>query len=690
MAKKEHITPITKEDFAKAYKSFDYKNSRESDDVTLAKKTWGELLESMKTGDGLPFKRYLQINFVCEGEENRKETTSNFFSFMTLKNGFKVKNDKDNPVNKTGALLFFDTFIHQEHLMIYSKIKGKKAVLNDCFNNKKLEIDITDCAKDNIAVPDEKKAEYESIKEKYDEDIRPLLKEFASKSTEELNLIICKDYKGNVKEINDLREKYKNFSGKIIFNAIAVMRSVCGEPGFNMTRICADKYILKLADILGVKKDDESEILNINQAVLEKAIEYSGVDASKMNDGDKETFYDRLNSFLWKLVSKPSDVFDSFTYSNVIFSGAPGTGKTHTVSTAIEYLKWINPEKYRDRKMIQFHPSYTYQDFIEGIKPVGFENGSLKLDIVNGSFKDFCIYVRQQNEEYRKDHKVDRNDAKTFENWPHYYFVVDEINRGNLSNIFGETFTLLESDYRDYDFSGEDGVYDSAAKSTNSESALIETALSSTIASLDDDKQKKLVYKKVVTKDKEGNIIRSEVKFGIPFNIHFIGMMNDVDRSIDSFDLAFRRRFRWEPVSCDYDVIYDVLNEKYGGREDDTKSVENFVKSCMALNYYITGEQINNKELDKTTKSYSSEVKVSDTCSCGKLYEIGHGMFLNVTKLTKTNYITNGNKGELFDNYLAGTLKEYLRQQGNTESELEERINTARKYFTGTFQTQNG
>ncbi|WP_435933215.1 AAA family ATPase [Moraxella bovoculi] len=90
----------------------------------------------------------------------------------------------------------------------------------------------------------------------------------------------------------------------------------------------------------------------------------------------------------------------------------------------MEYLCGSNSSRY---EYVQFHPSFTYKDFIDGIKPNGIDDkGGVKLELVNGIFKKFFIRAKKD---------PDNN----------YYFIVDEINRANLSAVFDETLSLLES-----------------------------------------------------------------------------------------------------------------------------------------------------------------------------------------------------------------------------------------------------
>ena len=165
------------------------------------------------------------------------------------------------------------------------------------------------------------------------------------------------------------------------------------------------------------------------------------------------------------------DEYDKLRYlliskKNLILQGAPGVGKTFAAKR-LAYS--IMGEKDESRiEMIQFHQNYTYEDFIMGYKPT--ENGGFAIR--TGVFYQFCKKVAED-----KDHL--------------YFFIIDEINRGNLSKIFGELLMLIESDYRD-------------------------TCI-------------KLAYR--------------DEKFCVPSNLLIIGMMNTADRSLAMIDYALRRRF---------------------------------------------------------------------------------------------------------------------------------------------------
>ena len=161
----------------------------------------------------------------------------------------------------------------------------------------------------------------------------------------------------------------------------------------------------------------------------------------------------------------------------LIFYGAPGTGKT---KAALEICNLI-ASNHQCIERVQFHQSYSYENFIEGIRPVT-KNGVLTYEVEPGPFVKFCRKALKQPNK-------------------RFVFVVDEINRGNLSRIFGELMFLLE--YRD--------------------------------------NAMPLLY--------------SKTNFQIPSNVYIVGTMNSADRSIALVDYALRRRFSFVEFKPSSDVL---------------------------------------------------------------------------------------------------------------------------------------
>ncbi len=170
------------------------------------------------------------------------------------------------------------------------------------------------------------------------------------------------------------------------------------------------------------------EIFNITEDNIDKSIVLikEKLIELKIETNKQSIFYDK------KLINIWQGGFD-FESKNLILHGAPGTGKTYMTEETIKSRKLI--EKNSEYELVQFHPSYGYEDFIEGIKPVGLQNGQMEFALKNGIFKQMCINAFQEL-------KTNPSNPKK------YYFIADEINRAELSRVFGELLLCLEDDKR--------------------------------------------------------------------------------------------------------------------------------------------------------------------------------------------------------------------------------------------------
>lgn len=369
---------------------------------------------------------------------------------------------------------------------------------------------------------------------------------------------------------------------------------------------------------------------------------------------------------------------------NLILTGAPGTGKTYLAKQIADELTNNDSECVT---MVQFHPSYDYTDFVEGLRPIDNGNGEIGFERKDGEFKKFCkealinsttqsnsiqefdiawgklieeienkllengektkianveydlsrnrtlrahptyftltkenIFKAYQGQKAREKggHQNYMNQVvdhlKTKYNLPDYkenditedahiqatsteqqnfVFIIDEINRGEISKIFGELFYAIDPGYR-----GENGRI-------------------------------KTQYQNLL----EGTDDTFEEGFYVPENVYIIGTMNDIDRSVDSFDFAMRRRFAWKEITAE-DTQHSILNSL----QDDKRN-----------------EAIN--------RMNSLNKAISEMPELGTQYQLGASYFL---KLEHYDYDFE----KLWHFHIKGLLYEYLRGVPGADSKL--------------------
>lgn len=265
-------------------------------------------------------------------------------------------------------------------------------------------------------------------------------------------------------------------------------------------------------DFVWLKGEGEfRKVRFIDKGNLEGSLDFRGYvpTFSRVNEGPLfEKIYALYNRFKeHQMIDTLSAILNS--NKQIILTGAPGTGKTYLAKELAKSI--VNSDnKLTDKEtddrlgFVQFHPAYDYTDFVEGLKPVidsSVNQGQIAFEVRDGTFMKFCRKAAKQTEPC--------------------VFIIDEINRADLSRVFGELFYALEPDYR-----GKKGAVSTQYQSSRKEG------------------------------DRE--------PFFVPENVYIIGTMNDVDRSVESIDFALRRRFAWYEVKADEARFDAVIGSHLG------------------------------------------------------------------------------------------------------------------------------
>lgn len=336
-------------------------------------------------------------------------------------------------------------------------------------------------------------------------------------------------------------------------------------------------------------------------------------------------------------LSKKIDELISRGDKNIILTGAPGTGKTFAcqsyareqvgnfISENSDMLKTVDGCNQSSShstdyfiKTVQFHPGYDYSDFVEGLRPKKVDDNSIIYDRKDGIFKEFCkkvVLFNKQVAEFNNKtgkEKIPLDSSK-------FFFIIDEINRGEVSKIFGEAFSMIETDKRaPIDIESE--------KVTNK----VDTQYSSLIEDKDNDPFQNGFY--------------------IPENVYILATMNEIDRSLEAMDFAFRRRFSWLTVN-----VQDTLNEII---------VNSVLDDCTnSVSKYMSEIENSFNELNKLIKN-----------NLGPVYMLGGSYLTSLKKSSRTS--VKSLKEELWNNHLEPIIKDYLKGTGNE-------IQNYKKIFVG-------
>lgn len=443
------------------------------------------------------------------------------------------------------------------------------------------------------------------------------------------------------------------------------------------------------------------------------------------------------NNILWTSIMRNSYVTNSVkllsSNNNLILTGAPGTGKTYLAKQIAQQMifgeikeKMSDDEEIQFKEQcgfVQFHPCYDYTDFVEGLRPIQDDNGTVGFVRKDGIFKSFCKkalsctkanvvdnfedswselveylnthgyidipfisnsnktfrvelndygtglanrtyqddnfqkgeWVKGQSKFFNKDqlyrvykgvsgvpsgghdnyrkaiiNKMKKDfDMKAYNAGSEivngkkvFVFIIDEINRGEISKIFGELFFSIDPGYR-----GSKGKV-------------------------------KTQYQNLI---EEGDEFYDG--FYVPDNVYIIGTMNDIDRSVESMDFAFRRRFAFKEVTAEESqVMFD--SESAWGKDNEGKSLKPDIKTIEAIKGRMNS--LNELIWHESKKDENDDSKSLDGLSAA--YHIGASYFLKLINYKKDDGTYNYKK--LWDYHLEGLLREYLRGMHDIESSM--------------------
>lgn len=377
-----------------------------------------------------------------------------------------------------------------------------------------------------------------------------------------------------LKEINEM-ETLSNIQDLLFANKNLILT---GAPGTGKT-------------YLAYQVVSEIILTNFESYLSSCQVETKGVIGALTEDTKRQYLLalkqipNNINITLIELITKSSSelqtIKERYSSNGDLKNFDSNGNKSAVIGKLIEF----NPLQFFS--FVQFHPSYDYTDFVEGLRPKKeIDSNEIGFELKNGIFKQFCI-IAKSNPDYD------------------FIFIIDEINRGEISKIFGELFFSMDPGYR-----GEKGKV-------------------------------KTQFANMQTKDTFFTNIDDDY-FYIPKRVYIIGTMNDIDRSVESFDFAMRRRFVWKEI-----------------KPEDTQNMLDTME-------YADKRKIN-AEIIKTRMN-NLNIIISKTEELGPHYNIGAAYFLKLA-----NY--NGDIDKLWELHLEPLLREYLRGLPDVKDKLEKMKN---------------
>jgi len=321
----------------------------------------------------------------------------------------------------------------------------------------------------------------------------------------------------NIEEVTKF--KHEICTGREYVDLIKKMNQKFIDDGFPVESFPELSYKAWSGDFVILTPPDDSD--NPDEAELIEEKQYENY---SLNDFLNEVFISKEE---YNLMTSLLD-----RKKNLIIQGSPGVGKTFMAKRLAYSL--LAQKKEENIQLVQFHQSYAYEDFIIGYRPTTLGGFELKT----GPFFDFCTKAR-------------RNPSEKF------FFIIDEINRGNLSKIFGELMMLIESDKRGQSL--------------------------------------KLIY--------------NDVEFSVPENVYIIGMMNTADRSLAIIDYALRRRFCFYGIEPAFNK--QGFKEHLESKGATASMIEKIVHKLGSLNKKIS-DDINLGKGFRIGHSYFCDYRNSD------------------------------------------------------------------------------